>query len=106
MLPLPEGVGGRFSVWSAVGLPLALVQGRAYADFLTPASQQIFQDRFPQFMQEGHIKDLEMELLTASGTAMPMCQAPLLRPTITSHHHSAAMLITATALANASRCGA
>ena len=55
-----------------LGLPLALVQGRAYADFLTPASQQIFQDRFPQFMQEGHIKDLEMELLTASGTAMPI----------------------------------
>src|SRR3989338_8836530 len=41
-----------------------------------------------------------------SGTAMPMCEAPALRPSITSHHNSAATVITATALANASRCGA
>lgn len=55
-----------------LGLPLALVQGRAYTDFLTPASQQIFRDRFPQFMHEGQVKDLELELLTASGAAMPI----------------------------------
>lgn len=55
-----------------LGLPLEQVQGRTYADFLTPTSQQVFRDRFPRFMHEGHIKDLEMELLTASGTAMPI----------------------------------
>ncbi|KRD13467.1 hypothetical protein ASE39_18940 [Acidovorax sp. Root267] len=55
-----------------LGLPLAQVQGRAYADFLTPTSQQIFQERFPQFMREGHVKDLEMELQNASGAAMPI----------------------------------
>lgn len=53
-------------------LSLAQVQGRAYADFLTAESQQIFQERFPQFMREGHIKDLEMELRNASGAAMPI----------------------------------
>lgn len=55
-----------------LGLPLAKVQGRSYTDFLTPASRLIFQDRFPQFMQDGHIKDLEMELHTAAGAAMPI----------------------------------
>lgn len=55
-----------------LGLTLAQVHGRPYADFLTPASRQIFEDRFPQFVRDGRIKDLEMELLTAEGTAMPI----------------------------------
>ncbi|HTH11829.1 MAG TPA: PAS domain-containing protein, partial [Acidovorax sp.] len=55
-----------------LGLSLAQVQGRAYTDFLTPASQQVFQERFPQFVQDGQVKDLEMELHTASGAAMPI----------------------------------
>ncbi|MFY3382699.1 diguanylate cyclase [Paracidovorax sp. MALMAid1276] len=55
-----------------LGLPLADVQGRAYADFLTPASRVVFRDRFPQFMQDGQIKDLEMDLLNARGEAMPI----------------------------------
>lgn len=39
VLPLPEGVGGRFSVWSAVGLPLALAAGRAvFERFLAGAA--------------------------------------------------------------------
>ena len=36
-----------------LGLPLALVQGRAYADFLTPASQQIFRTVFPSSCRKG-----------------------------------------------------
>jgi diguanylate cyclase (GGDEF)-like protein/PAS domain S-box-containing protein len=55
-----------------LGLSLAQVQGRAYTDFLTPASQRVFQDRFPQFVRDGQVKDLEMELQTASGATMPI----------------------------------
>jgi diguanylate cyclase (GGDEF)-like protein/PAS domain S-box-containing protein len=55
-----------------LGLSLAQVQGRAYTDFLTTASQQVFQERFPQFVHDGQVKDLEMELHTASGAAMPI----------------------------------
>ena len=39
VLPMPEGVGGRFSVWSAVGLPLALAVGRqVFERFLAGAA--------------------------------------------------------------------
>ena len=55
-----------------LGLPLAQVLGRPYADFLTPASQQIFAERFPHFLRDGQIKELEMELQSASGAAMPI----------------------------------
>ena len=55
-----------------LGLPLDQVQGRAFSDFLTPASRQIFDERFPLFVREGQIKDLELELHTASGSAMPI----------------------------------
>ena len=55
-----------------LGLTLSQVQGRPYADFLTPASQQTFRDRFPQFVRDGHIQDLEMELQGASGMPQPI----------------------------------
>ena len=38
ILPMPEGVGGRYSVWSAVGLAIAMRAGwQAYADLLDGA---------------------------------------------------------------------
>jgi glucose-6-phosphate isomerase len=38
ILPMAEGVGGRYSLWSAVGLPIALRAGwQAYADLLDGA---------------------------------------------------------------------
>lgn len=55
-----------------LGLALGQVQGHPYTDFLTAESRKTFQERFPQFMHDGHIKDLEMELQNASGAAMPI----------------------------------
>lgn len=38
-LHIPEGIGGRFSVWSAVGLPIAIAMGRHhFLDFLRGAA--------------------------------------------------------------------
>jgi glucose-6-phosphate isomerase len=39
ILPMPEGVGGRYSLWSAVGLPIAIALGvEAFAALLAGAS--------------------------------------------------------------------
>lgn len=55
-----------------LGLTLAQVEGRPYAEFLSPVSRQIFRDRFPQFVREGRIQDLEMELYRAGKAPMPI----------------------------------
>ena len=40
VLTMPESVGGRFSIWSAVGLPLAVALGRkGFEDFLQGAAE-------------------------------------------------------------------
>jgi glucose-6-phosphate isomerase len=40
ILPMPEGVGGRYSLWSAVGLPIAIAQGfERFAELLGGARE-------------------------------------------------------------------
>ena len=44
VFPLPEWVGGRYSVWSAIGLPLIVAIGGAFDDFLVGG--RIMDDHF------------------------------------------------------------
>ena len=55
-----------------LGRSLDEVLGRPYTEFLTGQSQQIFRERFPEFARDGHIKDLEMELIKGTGSPMPI----------------------------------
>ena len=48
--------------------------GRPFTDFLTEDSRAIFHERFPQFVRDGSIKDLELELVRGSGTPMPVLE--------------------------------
>lgn len=55
-----------------LGLTHEQVLGRRFADFLTADSQAIFRERFPRFIRDGSIKDLELELVRGDGTPMPV----------------------------------
>ena len=55
-----------------LGLSREQALGRPYTEFLTEDSQAIFRERFPQFVRDGSIKDLELELVRGSGTPMPV----------------------------------
>lgn len=55
-----------------LGLRREQAVGRPFTDFLTEDSQAIFRERFPQFVRDGSIKDLELELVRGSGTPMPV----------------------------------
>ncbi|WP_157826927.1 sensor domain-containing diguanylate cyclase [Macromonas nakdongensis] len=57
---------------SWLGRSLDEVLGRHFQDFLTPASQAVFRQRYSEFMCDGYIKDLELELIRGSGTPMPI----------------------------------
>ena len=55
-----------------LGLSREQAMGRPFTDFLTEDSQAIFRERFPQFVRDGNVKDLELELVRGSGTPMPV----------------------------------
>ena len=55
-----------------LGLSREQAMGRPFTDFLTEDSRAIFHERFPQFVRDGSIKDLELELVRGSGTPMPV----------------------------------
>jgi len=55
-----------------LGLGAEEVLGRQFSDFLTPASQQLFRERFPLFLQTGRLHDAEFELLHADGSTRPV----------------------------------
>lgn len=55
-----------------LGLRPEQAVGRPFTDFLTEASQASFREHFPQFVRDGAIKDLELELMRGSGTPMPV----------------------------------
>jgi diguanylate cyclase (GGDEF)-like protein/PAS domain S-box-containing protein len=55
-----------------LGLTRDQAVGRPFTDFLTEDSQAIFRERFPQFVRDGAIKDLELELIRGTGTPMPV----------------------------------
>jgi PAS domain S-box-containing protein len=49
-----------------------LIGRMKFSDLLTPASQQIFQTKFPQFKQQGWIRDVEFELICKNGDRLPV----------------------------------
>jgi PAS domain S-box-containing protein len=49
-----------------------LIGRMKFTDLLTPASQQIFQTKFPQFKQQGWIRDVEFELIGKNGDRLPV----------------------------------
>ena len=49
-----------------------LVERRRFSEFLTPASQVLFQDRFTNLLHQGVIDDLELELLGPDGRIRPI----------------------------------
>lgn len=55
-----------------LGLSREQAMGRHFTDFLTEESRAVFHERFPQFVRDGSIKDLELELVRSSGTPMPV----------------------------------
>ena len=48
------------------------VIGRQYTDFLTADGRAAFRQKFPMFLETGHLRDLEIELLRRDGTTMPV----------------------------------
>jgi diguanylate cyclase (GGDEF)-like protein/PAS domain S-box-containing protein len=48
------------------------VLGQPFASLLTDASQAFFQQMFPTFVAQGHIENLEFELVRADGSTFPV----------------------------------
>ncbi len=48
------------------------VIGRHIHDFLTPQSQQLFDECYPRFQETGWVKDLDFELVAKDGTVFPV----------------------------------
>ena len=46
--------------------------GRYFCEFCTPESQKTFADNFPRFLKQGHIHDLEFELVHKDGSIAPV----------------------------------
>jgi len=46
--------------------------GRAIRDFMTEASQKIYREKFPLFLQRGWSKDVEVELFRKDGSILPV----------------------------------
>ena len=49
-----------------------VVGRRKYADFLTPESRQVFEQRFASFKGEGTIRDLELDMVRKDGSILPV----------------------------------
>ncbi|MDP1570885.1 MAG: CHASE3 domain-containing protein [Vicinamibacterales bacterium] len=49
-----------------------LVGRLKFPDILTPASRALFAERFPRFLREGHIDDVEFDLMPANGVPRPV----------------------------------
>lgn len=49
-----------------------LIGKRRFADLVTPAGVALFKERFPQFIRDGQIKDLEFELIRKDGSTFPI----------------------------------
>ena len=59
-------------VWySWLGYTPQEVIGQPVQDFLSPSSCEKFQKNYPEFIQSGSVKDLEMELLRKDGSILP-----------------------------------
>jgi PAS domain S-box-containing protein len=49
-----------------------IIGQKRFADLLTPESQKIFATNFPQFKQQGWVKDLEFQLVRKNGNLIPV----------------------------------
>lgn len=49
-----------------------VVGSMRYLDLLTPASQQIFHDHYPRFLNSGYVHDLEIEIMRRDGSTLPV----------------------------------
>jgi len=49
-----------------------VVGRKTFADFLTPTARATFAESFPRFMKDGHIEDIEFELVRRDGTVLPV----------------------------------
>lgn len=49
-----------------------LIRKQRFTDLVTPVGVALFKERFPQFMRDGHIKDLEFELIRKDGSTFPI----------------------------------
>jgi diguanylate cyclase (GGDEF)-like protein/PAS domain S-box-containing protein len=48
------------------------VMGRSFLDFVAPHSVAGFRENFARFLQEGEIKDVELDLVRSTGSLMPV----------------------------------
>ena len=55
-----------------LGLPPEEIVGRAFVEFLTPASEAAFVDLFPVFKARGSMRDIELDLRSRNGKIMPV----------------------------------
>jgi len=59
-----------------------LVGKKRFTDLLTPGGVDLFQRRFPALIQEGHISDLELDMVRKDGSILPiLLSATALRDT-------------------------
>lgn len=49
-----------------------LIGKKRYVDLLTTNSQEEFRDRFPQFLQQGYIHNVEFEIIRKDGSLLPI----------------------------------
>ena len=49
-----------------------LIGKKRYVDLLTTNSQEEFRDRFPQFLQQGYIHNVEFEVIRKDGSLLPI----------------------------------
>ncbi|MCC2640282.1 MAG: putative Sensor histidine kinase [Nitrospira sp.] len=49
-----------------------IVGKKPILELLTPTSAQLFHERFPRFIKDGHIHDLELDMVRKDGTILPV----------------------------------
>lgn len=49
-----------------------LVGRKKYIDLLTPTSQEVFRNRFPEFLHQGAVHDVELEVTRKDGSLLPI----------------------------------
>ena len=55
-----------------IGYTRDQVLGKHFMEFISEASREVFKANFPKFLAQGHIENLEFELLRSDGTVLPV----------------------------------
>lgn len=69
---LPQATQHHFSCVPCVYPCSRSTDGRPYSDFCTPASKEKFDANFPIFLKQGHVHDLELDLICKDGSTIPV----------------------------------